>query len=126
MSDIPAAPRLTVTPAARKAISRLRAARGGPVMFVQSGGCCAGSTPMCFPDGELVIGDIDVLLGDIEGCPFYIDARLDDAWGRDHLVLDVAPGPPEGFSLAAGDNLHFITRSSACATPSARQQSSSD
>ena len=104
MSDIPAAVRLTVTPAARAAVSRLRAARDGPVMFVQSGGCCAGSTPMCFPDGELVIGDID--------------ARLDDAWGRDQLVLDVAAGPPEGFSLAAGDNLHFITRSAACATPS--------
>ena len=75
MPDIPAAPRLTVTPAAHEAISRLRAARGGLVMFVQSGGCCAGSTPMCFPDGELVIGDIDVLLGDIDGCPFYIDAH---------------------------------------------------
>lgn len=123
MPDIPVAPRLTVTPAAHEAISRLCAARGGRVMFVQSGGCCAGSTPMCFPDGELVIGDIDVLLGDIEGCPFYIDARLDDAWGRDQLVLDIAPGPPEGFSLAAGDNLHFITRSSACATPGRRQQS---
>ena len=123
MPDIPAALRLTVTPAAHEAISRLCAARGGRVMFVQSGGCCAGSTPMCFPDGELLIGDIDVLLGDIEGCPFYIDARLDDAWGRDQLVLDVAPGPPEGFSLAAGDNLHFITRSSACAAPGTRQQS---
>ena len=111
MPDIPAAVRLTVTQAAREAISRLRAARGGPVMFVQSGGCCAGSTPMCFPDGELVIGDIDVLLGDIDGCPFYIDARLDNAWGRDQLLLDVATGPPEGFSLAAGDNLHFVTRS---------------
>jgi uncharacterized protein (DUF779 family) len=118
MSDIAAASRLTVTLAAREAISRLRAAQGGPVMFVQSGGCCAGSTPMCFPHGELIIGDIDVLLGDIDGCPFYIDARLDDAWGRDQLVLDVATGPPEGFSLAAGDNLHFVTRSSTCATPS--------
>jgi uncharacterized protein (DUF779 family) len=87
-------------------------------MFVQSGGCCAGSTPMCFPDGELIIGDIDVLLGDIDGCPFYIDVRLDAAWGHDQLVLDIATGPPEGFSLSAGDNLHFITRSSACATPS--------
>jgi uncharacterized protein (DUF779 family) len=90
-------------------------------MFVQSGGCCAGSTPMCFPAGELVIGDIDVLLGEIDGCPFYIDARLDDAWGRDQLVLDVAPGPPEGFSLAAGHNLHFVTHSATCATPGTPQ-----
>jgi uncharacterized protein (DUF779 family) len=123
MSDIPVAARLTVTQAAREAISRLRAAQGGPVMFVQSAGCCAGSTPMCFPDGELVIGDIDVLLGNIDGCPFYIDARLDDAWGRDQLVLDVAAGPPEGFSLAAGDNRHFITRSSRRATSGTHQQS---
>jgi len=100
-SVIPA--RITATPAARKAITRLRAARGAPVMFVQSGGCCAGSTPMCFPMGEFIIGDIDVLLGDIDGCPFYIDKRLDEAWHQDQFLLDVAAGEPEGFSLPAGD-----------------------
>jgi uncharacterized protein (DUF779 family) len=109
--------RVEATSAARQAITRLRAVQGGPVMFVQSGGCCAGSTPMCYPAGELIIGDIDVLLGEIDGCPFYIDSRLDDAWGRDGLVLDVTHGPPEGFSLAAGDDLHFVTRSAACAPP---------
>jgi uncharacterized protein (DUF779 family) len=109
--------RVEATLAARQAITRLLAVRGGPVMFVQSGGCCAGSTPMCFPAGELIIGDIDVLLGEIDGCPFYIDSRLDEAWGRDRLVLDVAAGPPEGFSLAAGDNLHFVTRSARCGAP---------
>lgn len=108
-------PRISATPAARRAIAALRAALGGPVMFVQSGGCCAGSTPMCFRDGEFLIGDVDVLLGDLDGCPFYIDARLDDAWGRDSLLLDVADGPPEGFSLAAGDDdRHFVTRSTTC------------
>jgi uncharacterized protein (DUF779 family) len=107
--------RVEATEAARQAITRLRAARGGDVMFVQSGGCCAGSTPMCYPAGELIVGDIDVLLGDIDGSPFYIDARLDEAWGRDRLLLDVAPGPSEGFSLAAGDDLHFVTRSATCA-----------
>src|ERR1700719_4033918 len=119
MSDIPAAVRLTVTPAAREAISHLRAARGGPVMIVQSGGCCAGSTPMCFPDGELIIGDIDVLLGEIDGCPFYIDRRLDQAWHQEQFLLDVASGEPEDFSLPAGENLHFVTRSPACVPPSA-------
>ena len=114
-SVIPA--RITATPAAREAITRLRAARGGPVMFVQSGGCCAGSTPMCFPMGEFVIGDVDVLLGDIDGCPFYIDKRLDEAWHQDQFLLDVAAGEPEGFSLPAGDNLHFVTLSPACLTP---------
>lgn len=106
-SAIPA--RISATPAAREAISRLRAARGAPVMFVQSGGCCAGSTPMCFPMGEFVVGDIDVLLGDIDGCPFYIDKRLDEAWHQDVFLLDVADGEPEDFSLSAGDNLHFVT-----------------
>jgi uncharacterized protein (DUF779 family) len=114
-SVIPA--RITATPAARKAITALRAARGGPVMFVQSGGCCAGSTPMCYPIGEFVLGDVDVLLGDIDGCPFYIDKRLDEAWHQEQFLLDVAEGEPEGFSLAAGENLHFVTLSPACATP---------
>ncbi|MCW2721316.1 DUF779 domain-containing protein [Pseudonocardia sp.] len=106
---IPDTGRITATPAARTAISRLRAARGAPVMFVQSGGCCAGSTPMCLPEGELIVGAGDVLLGEIDGCPFYIDDALDAAWRRGTHVLDVAPGNPEGFSLPAGDGLRFVT-----------------
>ncbi|HXO13790.1 MAG TPA: DUF779 domain-containing protein [Mycobacterium sp.] len=111
--------RITATPAAREAIRRLRAIRGGPVMFVQSGGCCAGSTPMCFPLGEFLVGGIDILLGDIDGCPFYIDKRLDQAWHQEQFLLDVAPGEPEDFSLPAGDNLHFVTGSPACVSPRA-------
>ena len=117
MSESIITARITATPAAREAISRLHAARGGPVMFVQSGGCCAGSTPMCFPEGEFILGDVDVLLGDIDGSPFYIDKRLDEAWHQDVFLLDVAEGEPEDFSLAAGENLHFVTLSPACATP---------
>lgn len=71
-------------------------------MFVQSGGCCAGSVPMCFPSGEFLTGPGDVLLGEIEGCPFYIAADLDQALGHPRLILDVAAGEPEGFSLGAG------------------------
>jgi len=123
MSESASPARIMATPAAREAISRLRAARGGPVMFVQSGGCCAGSTPMCFPEGEFLIGDIDILLGDIDGCPFYIDKRLDEAWHQDQFLLDVDVGEPEDFSLAAGDNLHFVTLSPACATTAATDQS---
>ncbi|HUZ22656.1 MAG TPA: DUF779 domain-containing protein [Streptosporangiaceae bacterium] len=115
MSETPAAPRVTATPAARRAIARLRAARGGPVMFVQSGGCCAGSTPMCFPDGEFLVGALDVLLGAVDDCPFYIDRRLDEAWHQDQFVLDVEAGAPEGFSLAAGEGQRFVTRSATCA-----------
>jgi uncharacterized protein (DUF779 family) len=111
--------RITATPAAQAAIAHLRTARGAPVMFVQSGGCCAGSTPMCFPDGEFLVGAGDVLLGEIDSCPFYIDASLDAAWQYASFVLDVAPGGPEGFSLPAGEGLHFVTRSTACTTPAA-------
>jgi len=117
MAESASPARITATPAAREAIIRLSARRGGPVMFVQSGGCCAGSTPMCYPNGEFLVGDIDVLLGDIEGAPFYIDRRLDEAWHQDQFLLDVAVGEPGGFSLPAGDNLHFVTLSPACATP---------
>ena len=70
-------------------------------MFAQSGGCCAGSTPMCYPGGELIVGDDDVLLGEIDGCLFYIDRRLDEAWHQDQFILDVAAGEPEGFSLSS-------------------------
>jgi len=102
--------RISATPAAREAIARLRAARGGPVMFVQSAGCCAGSVPMCFPEGEFLIGDGDELLGVVDGCPCYIDRRLDAAWGHGRFVLDVEPGEPEGLSLSAGEHLRFVTR----------------
>jgi uncharacterized protein (DUF779 family) len=119
MTDVTVPERITATPAARSALAALCAARGGPVMFVQSGGCCAGSTPMCFPDGEFLVGDVDLLLGDVDGCPFYIDSRLDEAWNQTLFVLDVEPGPPEDFSLAAGDDLHFVTRSAGCLVPAA-------
>jgi uncharacterized protein (DUF779 family) len=63
------------------------------------------------PVGEFLIADIDVMLGEIDGCPFYIDKRLDRAWQQEQFLLDVAAGEPEDFSLPAGDNLHFVTRS---------------
>jgi uncharacterized protein (DUF779 family) len=104
--------RISATPAAREAIRRLRAARGQDLMFVQSAGCCAGSVPMCFPAGEFATGDADILLGVIEGCPFYIDARIYQSWDYPQLVLDIAPGNPEGFSLGPSCGLQFVTRAS--------------
>lgn len=65
---------------------------------------------MCFPAGEFIVGDGDVLLGEIDGCPFYIDARLHAAWRCDRLILDIEAGSPEGFSLGAGPHAHFVTR----------------
>jgi len=102
--------RVTATGAAHRAIEALRAAHGGPVMFVQSGGCCDGSDPMCFPGGEFVLGESDMLLGVLDGCTFHIDADLYEALGRPRFVLDVETGTPGGFSLAAGDGLRFVTR----------------
>ena len=101
---------VTATPAALAAIGDL-VERRGPLMFFQSGGCCDGSLPMCFDEGELVIGDHDVLLGTVGGCPFYIDHRQYEAWKHTQLILDVGAGEPEGFSLPAGENQHFIITS---------------
>ena len=85
-------------------------------MFFQSGGCCDGSLPICFGDEEFVIGDHDVLLGHVGGCPFYIDHRQYEAWKHTQLILDVSDGEPEGFSLPAGSNKHFVIRSRIFAT----------
>jgi hypothetical protein len=102
--------RIVATGAAIAEIRRLRTERG-PLMFFQSGGCCDGSSPMCFPDGELVIGPNDLLLGDVDGCPFYIDAEQYERWKRPALVLDIAPGAGSGMSLEGVHDLHFATRS---------------
>lgn len=72
---------------------------------------------MCFPAGEFIVGGVDLLLGEIEGCPFYIDSRLYEAWNEAELILDVAPGGPEEFSLGPGDGTHFVVRSGICALP---------
>jgi uncharacterized protein (DUF779 family) len=107
-------PRIQSTGAARAALVAVRAREGGQVMLVQSGGCCAGSVPMCFLDGEYLTGDGDLLLGDVDGSPFYIEETLDRALGHPSFVLDVAPGGPEGFSLGTVDGSHFVSRSETC------------
>jgi hypothetical protein len=103
-------PRVVATDEALQAIARLRAGRG-PIVFFQSGGCCDGSLPMCFSEGELHIGPRDVLLGEPGGSAFYIDHRQFEVVRHTQLILDVAPGAPEGFSLPAGEDAHFIIRS---------------
>ena len=74
-------------------------------------GCCDGSLPICLQQGELRIGDGDVLLGSVGGCPVYIDDRQFAVWKHTQLIIDVGPEEPEGFSLPAGNDQHFITRS---------------
>lgn len=102
--------RVLATDAARALISELRAAHG-PLMFHQSGGCCDGSAPMCYPDGEFRIGQADVLLGEIEGCPVYIGGRQFELWRHTQLILDAVPGRGSGFSLEGPTGLRFLTRS---------------
>ena len=101
---------VVATPAALGAIDRLRARRG-PIMFHQSGGCCDGSLPMCLDDGELIVGDGDLLLGMVGASPFWIDRRQYEVWKATQLIVDVGDGEPEGFSLPADGDKHFITRS---------------
>jgi uncharacterized protein (DUF779 family) len=102
--------RVVATDAALEAIDRITAERG-PVLFFQSGGCCDGSLPICFGVGEFTIGSHDVRLGTVGGSDFYMDHRQFEAWKHTQLVLDVGVGEPEGFSIAAGPDAHFITRS---------------
>jgi uncharacterized protein (DUF779 family) len=102
--------RVSATAAGLELISKL-AARHGPLMFHQSGGCCDGSAPMCFARGELLVGDADVLLGDIGGQPFYMGAAQFEYWMHTHLIIDVVPGRGGMFSLEGPEGVRFLTRS---------------
>jgi uncharacterized protein (DUF779 family) len=102
--------RVSVTPAAAAEIRRLRAAHG-PLLFHQSGGCCDGSAPMCYPRSDFRVGQRDVFLGVIEDTPFYMGAAQFEYWRHTHLTIDVVPGRGSGFSLEAPDGIRFITRS---------------
>jgi uncharacterized protein (DUF779 family) len=102
--------RVLATPAALALIDRLRA-QHGPLMFHQSGGCCDGSAPMCFPAGELLVGENDRLLGEIGGCPFYMSAGQFEYWRHTQLTIDVVPGRGGMFSLEGSMGVRFLTRS---------------
>jgi uncharacterized protein (DUF779 family) len=106
-----APPRILATDAAVALIGRL-AARHGPLMFHQSGGCCDGSAPMCYPAGEFRVGGQDVLLGDIAGgVPVWIGAAQFDYWRHTQVTIDVVPGRGAGFSLEGPEGMRFIIRS---------------
>ncbi|ORA10651.1 DUF779 domain-containing protein [Mycobacterium arosiense] len=108
--------RVVITAAAAEVLARLQATHG-PVMFHQSGGCCDGSSPMCYPLGDFLVGDRDVLLGVLdvgeEGVPVWISGPQYTAHYRDkhtQLVIDVVPGRGGGFSLEAPDGVRFLSR----------------
>ena len=102
--------RVSATAAALQLIQRLQA-KHGALLFHQSGGCCDGSSPMCFPRSEFLIGDADILLGEIGGQPFYMSKAQFDYWMHTHLIIDVVPGRGGMFSLEGPEGLRFLTRS---------------
>jgi uncharacterized protein len=104
------ATRVDVTPVAEELIERLRR-RHGPLMFHQSGGCCDGSSPMCYPVGDFRTGNEDVLLGEIAGCEFWMGAKQFEYWAHTHLTIDAVPGRGGGFSVESPEGMRFLTRS---------------
>ena len=102
--------RVSATPAALELIAELRA-QHGELMFHQSGGCCDGSSPMCYPRGEFLVGDSDVKLGEIGGCPFYMSRAQFEYWQHTHLTIDVVPGRGGMVSLEGPTGRRFLTRS---------------
>jgi uncharacterized protein (DUF779 family) len=102
--------RVSATDAALQMIAELRA-RHGPLLFFQSGGCCDGSAPMCYPLGEFAVSDSDVLLGELDGTPFYMGMEQFAYWEHTQLIIDVVQGNGGMFSLDNGTGRRFLTRS---------------
>ncbi len=102
--------RVEATPAALELIERLRA-KHGPLMFHQSGGCCDGSSPMCYPLGDFIVGNSDVKLGEIGNAPFYMSESQFEYWKHTKLIIDVVPGRGGMFSLDNAEDVRFLTRS---------------
>lgn len=102
--------KVTSTPAANAVIAELKKIHGD-LMFHQSGGCCDGSQPMCFEKGEFKTGESDVLLGEVEGCEFYMGIDQYEYWKHTQLTLDVIEGRGSSFSLEIPMGKRFIIRS---------------
>jgi hypothetical protein len=110
--------RVALTPAAVDLL-RMLWDRHGPLMFHQSGGCCDGSSPMCYPAGEFITGDSDVLLGlfdlaeGLQPLPleFWMSREQFNYWSHTHLTIDVVQGRGSGFSVEAPEGKRFLIRS---------------
>ncbi|MCK1797708.1 DUF779 domain-containing protein [Streptomyces sp. XM4193] len=108
--------RVELTGAAGELLARLTALHG-PLMFHQSGGCCDGSSPMCYPRGDFRTGASDVLLGELtapgvpEPVQFWMSASQYAYWSHTHLTVDVVPGRGGGFSVEAPEGVRFLIRS---------------
>jgi uncharacterized protein len=106
--------RVDLAPEAADLLRRIRADHG-PLMFHQSGGCCDGSSPMCYPAGDFLTGDSDILIGELplddEVVPVWMSRSQFDYWRHTHLTIDVVPGRGAGFSLEAPYGVRFLIRS---------------
>lgn len=107
--------KVSATPAALVLLAEI-VAEHGPVLFHQSGGCCDGSSPMCYALGDFLISDHDVKMGEIGGMPFYISGSQFELWKHTDLIIDVVPGRGGMFSLDNGREKRFLTRSTICTT----------
>jgi uncharacterized protein len=103
-------PRVKVTDEAKKVIGELRA-KHGELMFHQSGGCCDGSSPMCYEAGEFLVGSSDVWLGEIDGCDFYMAKDQFEFWKHTELTIDISEGRGASFSLEIPLGVRFVTKS---------------
>lgn len=103
-------PRIIATNKAIQLIDTLRQTHG-PLMFHLSGGCCDGSQPMCFPQGEFKTGNSDVLLGIVHNCPFYMSRDQFEYWQHTQLTLDTTPGRGSSFSLEIPLGVRFLIHS---------------
>ena len=115
MAQVRGATRVGVTERAAELLRTLYAEHG-PLMFHQSGGCCDGSSPMCYPAGEFLTGSADVRLGDLtvpgaEPVPVWMSKEQFAHWSHTHLTIDVVPGRGSGFSLEAPTGNRFLIRS---------------
>ena len=107
-TEVPA--QVLATDAALSLIEKLEV-KHGKLMFHQSGGCCDGSSPMCYPRGEFLIGDQDVLVGRLADTPFYMHQSQFEYWKHTQLILDVVKGRGGMFSLEGPEGVRFLTRS---------------
>lgn len=103
-------PRVIITNDAAAVVDQLRS-KHGDLMFHQSGGCCDGSSPMCYPKGEFLTGSSDVWMGEIAGCDFFMAADQFEYWKHTELTIDVVPGRGASFSLEIPLGLRFVTKS---------------
>jgi len=102
--------RVAITPDAADLVRRL-VEQHGPLLFHQSGGCCDGSSPMCFPREEFRVGEREVYLGDVAETPFYMGPEQYEYWSHTHLTVDIVPGRGGGFSVEAPEGVRFLIRS---------------